>query len=177
MAKRKRKSPRRKRTRTLSAGGGGVRRRNTRRRRRGLSENGKGGWVDTAKKTGLGMAGGFGAVIAHKLIIPAATGKVPRVIAALAVGLLATKFGAPSIGSGFTGGLTALTFQNGVLADEADYADQNALSDQPIFLSEDGTVMVLEEGSDGTSFYREVTDDEARALQEAGAFNDYELVS
>jgi len=178
MAKRKRRTPRRRTNRSLSASGSRAPRRRNR-RRRGLSEAGKTSWLDSGKKTLMGGAGGLGAVVAHKLILPATAGKIPRILTALAGGLLASKFGAPSLGVGFTGGLVALTFQNGVLADEdnANYANENSLQDAPIYLDEDDNPMVLEEGEDGTSGLRYLNDDEITALHEAGAFEDYQLVS
>lgn len=172
MAKRRRKTTRRKKNRTLSSGGA-VRRRRSSRRSRGLADMFNPTVLKNSVKTaGAGALGGIGAVITNKVIIPATAGKLPRVAAAIIVGALAANFGAPAAGAGYTGGLLALTFQNGLLADDADFAPGDSLSDKPIYLDSEGNPMVLEEGGN----YRYLEEDEIDALAEAGAFDDHQLV-
>lgn len=86
-------------------------------------------------------------------------------------------FGMPHTGAGFTGGMTALTFQNGLLGEEESFADEDALSDMPLFLDDDGRPMVLEESDDGRAGYRYLSEEEIRVLDEQGAFTDYQVVS
>jgi hypothetical protein len=66
------------------------------------------------------------------------------------------------LGAGFTGGLIALTYQNGLLNDdmeETEFADDDVLSEYPPILDEDGNPMILEE-NDGEPYYRQMSADE-----------------
>lgn len=120
--------------------------------------------MNSAKSTLAAAGGGMAAVTCNKVIFAPTTGKMMRVGTALLGGFLASAFGMPSVGSGFTGGLFALTFQNGLMADgddmqETDFADENVLADQPIFLDENDNPMVLEEG-EGDPYYRYLSEEE-----------------
>lgn len=131
---------------------------------------------NSAKNVMASATGGAGAIVINKML-PASTGKLMRVGLALGIGFLASNFGMPNTGAGFTGGLLALSFQNGFLNDDAEFARTNALEDgQPIFLDDDGSPMVLDEDGDGQSGYRYLNEDEINMLQENGGFAEFEEV-
>lgn len=117
--------------------------------------------MQSAKNTISAGVGGVGAMIVNKAILPSTAGKGMKTLVALGVGFLASSFGMANVGSGFTGGMMALTFQNGLMNEDADFANPNVLSDQPMFLDEDGNPMVLEE-NDGEPYYRYLTEDEVQ---------------
>lgn len=146
----------RKKTRSRRRGMGGhtAPRRRRSRRRGGLSEVFNATKAFNAGKTTLmSGAGGFGAVIVTNNILPKTAGKMTKVLTGLAAGFLISYFGGESIGSGFSGGMTALAFPQGLLNEgDANFADENSLADNaPIFLDKDGEPMTLEEGEDGAS--------------------------
>jgi hypothetical protein len=181
MAK-KRTTTTKKRNRSLSSGG--KKRKGSKRKRHpkgvlaeiGLADNSPPTWGQSFKKTiGAGSGGGL-AIVAHKLT-PATVPKIARVGGSFILGLVAARFGMPSTGAGFFGGTIALNFQNGLMGEDANYANNNALSDMPIYLDEQGQPMVLEEGQDGTSGYRYLSDEEVAELTESGAFSEYEVVN
>src|SRR4051812_13577880 len=133
----KKKATKRRSKKALSAK---PRRRN---RKRGMSS--KGMLADilnptiamhSAKQTMAAVGGGMGAVITNKVILPPTAGKLIRVSLALGVGFLASSLGMPSVGAGYAGGMMALTFQNGLMADDdnAKFANDNSLNeDTPLF--------------------------------------------
>lgn len=176
MAKRKRKSPRRRNRKGLSAAP--RRRRSSARRSKGfLSDMFNPTVSKNSAITSLsGGAGGLGAIVAHKFLPATGAAKLMRIGAALGVGFIAATLGKPNVGAGFAGGLMALSFQNGLLADGADYANENSLMDGPIWLDENDQPMTLEEGEDGPQL-RYLSDDEIDVLHESGAFSDFEVVS
>lgn len=178
MAKKRRKTSKRK-NRSLSSGG----RKSPRRRKQhkgflseiGLADNSKLSMMQAAKKTlGAGIGGGA-SIVANKLA-PPTTGKIVKLGVSFLIAGGVAMMGMPSTGAGFFGGMVALNFQNGLLADDANFADENALADMPIFLDENDQPMVLEEGEDGTSGYRYLSDEEVQMLHEQGAFAEYEVV-
>lgn len=118
-------------------------------------------------KSTLGAgAGGLGAMIVHKSILPPTAGKVAKIGTALVGGFIANAFGMSAIGNGFAGGMMALAFQNGLLADddmqETEFADEDTLSDQPVFLDEAGEPMFLNDGG-GEPFYQYLNEEEKMA--------------
>lgn len=116
--------------------------------------------MDSAKTTLMSAGGGIGAMIVNKSILPATASKATKTITALAVGFLANSFGMGKLGAGFTGGLIALTYQNGLLNDDmqdTEFADSEVLSDYPPILDEDGNPLMLEE-NDGEPYYRAMSD-------------------
>lgn len=115
--------------------------------------------MDSAKSVLLASGGGLGAMIVNKTILPPTASKGLKTAVALGIGFLASSFGMQKLGSGFTGGLIALTFQNGLLAEDTDFADDNALSEYPPILDEYGNAVVLEE-NDGEPYYRPLTQNE-----------------
>lgn len=161
----KTKTPKRKKSKSLASGGArkGVRRR---KRKGGLSELfNPTVAMNSAKSTLAASAGGMGAVFFNKMV-PATWGKLPRVALGFGLGFLATSFGMGSTGAGFTGGTMALTFQNGFMNEDADFAEEESLSDMPLFLDEEGNPMVLEEGENGEAAYRYLSEAEIQTLNE-----------
>ena len=120
---------------------------------------------ESAKGTLAAALGGFSAVIVNKTVLPEKWGKSGKIGAALIGGFLLNNFGMKSLGASFTGGMIALAFEKGLLADNADFADDNSLSNQPLYLDEDGTPMVLEEDGSGNEYFRPMTDNETLALE------------
>ncbi len=121
--------------------------------------------MQSAKSVLMASGGGLLSMVVNKSILPPTSGKVAKVGTALIGGFLLSSFGMAAAGSGFTGGLMALAFQNGLLADdmeEQDFADENILSDEPIFLDEDGNPMFLNENG-GEPFMQYLNDAEAQA--------------
>ena len=129
--------------------------------------------MQSAKTTLAAGGGGLLAMVVNKSILPPTAGKVAKVGTALIGGFIASAFGMASVGSGFAGGLMALTFQNGLLAEddmqETEFADDNVLSDQPIFLDDDGNPMYLNDG-DGQPFYQYLNEDELAAYEGAETY-------
>lgn len=121
--------------------------------------------MQSAKNTLMASGGGLLSMVVNKSILPPTSGKVAKVGTALIGGFLLSSFGMASAGSGFTGGLMALAFQNGLLAEdmeEQDFADDDVLSDEPIFLDEDGNPMFLNENG-GEPFMQYLNEKEAIA--------------
>ncbi len=129
--------------------------------------------MQSAKTTLAAGGGGLLAMVVNKSILPPTAGKVAKVGTALIGGFIASAFGMASVGSGFTGGLMALTFQAGLLAEddmqETDFADNDVLSDQPIFLDEDGNPMFLNDGG-GEPFYQYLNEEEMAAYEGAETY-------
>lgn len=163
------KTKRRKRS-NLSSGGAGRGRRSVRRRRSkgGLSEMFSASTAKNSFKSVLASGGGgFAAVQANKIM--GGMSKPIRLLIGVGLGFFGASMGAPSLSSGFTGGMIALNFQNGLLAeddmaDNAEFADENSLADMPLYLSESGEPMqMLPDGS-----FRYLEEDEVQALADAG---------
>ena len=139
--KKRRSSGVAKRRRTPLASGGKKRRKS-----RGLSEGGTKGKIVTSVKATIGnmLGGGVGKGISK--MIPPATGKLGRLALIFFVGAAAHYLGAPNLGGGAVGALTAETFPNGLLNEEAEFADEDVLDeDTPLFLDDDGNVTYLDE--------------------------------
>jgi hypothetical protein len=164
----------------------GTKKVSRRRRKRGLSEGGVKGMlkglldpkktVQNGKTSVAGLLGGTAATLSDKLIFKTPS-KPKRLILGLVAGFIAAGVGMPGLGAGYAGGMAALAFQNGLLADNANYAEQDVLSDDaPLFLDENDNVMTLEEGNDGQAYYRYLSEEEVQTLEEAGAFSDYTMV-
>ena len=116
--------------------------------------------MNSAKDTLMSAGGGLGAMIVNKSILPSTSTKTVKVLTALGVGFFASAMGMGQLGHGFTGGMVALTFQNGLLNDDmqdTDFAEENVLNDYPPVLDEQGNPMILEEG-DGEPYYRPLND-------------------
>ena len=162
------KPRRRRRKQALSSGG--KRRRRTSHRKGGLSDMFNPTIaMHSAKSTLLAAGGGLGAMIVNKSILPPTASKATKTITALVAGFVASAFNMPTLGAGFTGGMMALTYQNGLLADgeldESEFADDDVLSEQPMALDEDGNPLILEEGNDGEQYWRSLTESEMIAYE------------
>lgn len=119
--------------------------------------------ANSAKSTLMAAAGGLGAMVVDKTVIPAKWGKTGKISAGLIGGFLLNNFGIGTIGHGFTGGMFALAFPNGLLADnmeETEFADSDVLSDSPLYLDEAGTPLILDEDGQGNEFFRPMTENE-----------------
>lgn len=147
---RKRKRTTRKRTRSKGLSSSAPIKR--RRRRSGLSD----AFSGTALKNGiidnaLGALGGAGASVGNKLISSLGiTNTLGKILAGTAVGLGASLLGAPKIGIGFAGGITALSLQSGLNDDDdtAEFAEDDVLEEGEIYQDEDGNlVKMLNDGS------------------------------
>lgn len=123
--------------------------------------------MNAGKTVGSGAAGGIAGLAIHKLL-PVATGKFMRVIIAGISGYGAAVFGYPNIGAGATGAQLALAFQNGFMGDdmeENEFADDEALSEMPVYLDEDGTPFVMEEDQQsGETYTRYLSEEEANSM-------------
>lgn len=132
--------------------------------------------MHSAKTTLAAGGGGLLAMVVNKSVLPPTAGKVAKIGTALVGGFIASAFGMASVGAGFTGGLMALTFQNGLLAEddmqETEFADDDSLSDQPIFLDEDGNPMFLNDGG-GEPFYQYLNEDEMAEYEGAQNYATY----
>lgn len=177
MAKRKRKSTRRRSRKGLSSAAPRRRRSSARRSKGFLSDMLNPTVAKNSAITAIsGGAGGLAAIIAHKFLpVAGAAPKISRIAAALGIGFVLANLGKPNVGAGFTGGMMALSFQNGVLNDGADYASNDSLMDGPIWLDENDQPMTLEEGEEGPQL-RYLSDEEINVLHEAGAFEEFEVV-
>jgi hypothetical protein len=146
---------------------GGQRRPSRRKsRRRGMSEGGGKvkNLMNAAFNNGLSsFAGGGGAVFVNKMI-PSTMGKLVKTVIALVGGGIAAAAGKPNTGAAFTGGMLALTFQNGFLNEDAPFADENALAEMPIYLDENDCPMVMQENGN----LRYLEEGEVMQLAEAG---------
>lgn len=176
MATKKQTKTRRKR-KGLHSGGTGRRRKSSRRRSTGLSAMMNPTALMNAGKQALASgAGGLGAVIVNKVILPPTANKLTRV----AVGVGGAIVGAlllnmPTVAGGFTGGMVALAFKDGVMNEgDTQFAQPDVLDpNTPLYLDEDtGAPMVLEEGENGAQ-YRYLSAEEIQTLEEQGAFTDY----
>jgi len=152
----------RRRRKALSAP---TRRRRTARRKSGLADMFNPTIaMQSAKNTLMASGGGLLSMVVNKSILPPTSGKVAKVGTALIGGFLLSSFGMASAGSGFTGGLMALAFQNGLLAEDDEmqeeyFADDDVLSDEPIFLDEQGNAMFLNENG-GEPFMQYLNEEE-----------------
>lgn len=113
------------------------------------------------KSTLMNAAGGFGANIVNKNILPSAWGKSGKIGAALIGGFLLHNFGFKDLGGGFTGGMFALATEGGLLGEDGtEFAEDTVLSaDMPLYLDEAGTPMVLEEAG-GMEYFRPMNEEE-----------------
>ncbi len=156
----------RKRRKKHALSSGGKRRRRTSHRKGGLADMFNPTIaMHSAKSTLLAAGGGLGAMIVNKSILPPTASKATKTVTALVAGFVASAFNMPTLGAGFTGGMMALTYQNGLLADDnTEFADEEVLSDSPMALDEEGNPLILEEG-DGEPYWRSLTESEMIAYE------------
>jgi hypothetical protein len=125
--------------------------------------------MNAAKTVGSGGAGGIAGLAIHKLL-PVATGKFMRVIVAGISGYGAAVFGYPNVGAGATGAQVALTFQNGFMGEdmeENEFADDESLSEMPVYLDEEGVPFVMEEDEhSGESYTRYLSEEEYNSIMQ-----------
>ena len=113
--------------------------------------------ANSFKYTLMSAAGGFGANIVNKNILPSTWGKTGKIGAALVGGFLLHNFGFNHIGGGFTGGMFALATEGGLLGENAEFAERTVLNESPLYLDESGTPMMLDEAN-GVEYFRPMTE-------------------
>ena len=161
----KRKTHKRRRAHTLSAS---PRRRS--RRRSALHGMLSGSELKNgAVNVGMGVLGGIGANVGNKLLAGLNLGTWGKIFAGAGIGLVASTMGAPKIGSGFAGGMTALALAGGLSEDELsedelseDELSEDELSEPGIYQTEDGNLVKML--NDGSVEY--LSEDEITALNE-----------
>jgi hypothetical protein len=171
------KSKPKRRKKSLSSGGTKRKRRSPARRKGFLSDaTNPTVLMNGAKQTLAAATGGVAGTHLIKWLSPTAS-KMQKALFILGVGLAGNIFGFHNMTSGAVGAMTAGAFPNGLNDDgDTNFADQDSLQDQPLFLDEQGAPMVLEEGEDGQAGYRYLSEEEVRILDEAGAFDQYQEV-
>jgi len=122
--------------------------------------------LDNAKRTLAAGIGGGASILTNKIPV----GKFGKVTIGLLGGFILNTFGLHAMGNGYTGGQIALAFSAPAtpMNEEAEFAEENSLSDKPLFLDENNNPMVLEEDlQDGTSYYRYLSEEELQEIEEA----------
>lgn len=117
----------------------------------------------SAINTGLGALGGAAASIGSKLLTGLNLGLWGKIFAGAGVGFVASSLGAPKMGIGFTGGMTALALAGGLAEEET------PLEEEPVvYQTETGEYVKML--SDGTVEY--LNEDEIEALND-GLYPNY----
>ena len=157
---------RRKRTtrkKGLSSGGNSPIRR---RKSKGLFDGVMSGsnLKNSAINVGLGALGGAGASVGSKLINGITKGNIfANILGGAIIGFVASSMGAPKIGIGFTGGMTALSLAGGLKDDDnAAFAEDNALEAGEVYQTETGEFVKML--NDGTMEF--LNDEEVMALND-----------
>lgn len=165
------------------------RKKHNRRRRSGLSESGKtstrrrrrhSGMFDgmlsgsnlktSLINTGLGMAGGAGASVGYKMIQGLKFGTIGNMLAGAGIGFIASSLGAPKMGIGFAGGVTALALQAGLSEDESN----TNFEEGEIYQTESGDYVKML--SDGNVEY--LSEEEVEALNDGNeVYPDYSTMN
>lgn len=165
----KRKTTTKKMKRRKSSLSAGTRKRRSKKKSGFLSEGNPiapANLIANGKRTIAAGLGGGAAILTNKIPV----GKFGKVMIALIGGFGMNSFGLHALGNGFTGGQVALAFSapSTPMNEDANFADENSLSDKPLFLDEEGNAMVLEEDlNDGTSYYRYLSGEELQEIEEA----------
>lgn len=99
--------------------------------------------------SGLGALGGAGSTVGSKITNTLTNGNViANILVGFGIGFVASAFGAPKIGIGYSGGATALALSGGLKDGNAEFADDDALEEGEIYQTEDGQlVRMLNDGS------------------------------
>ena len=123
----------------------------------------------SAINVALGALGGSGASVGMKLIQGVTKGNIfANILSGAVVGFVASSLGAPKIGIGFSGGITALALQGG-LKDNAEFADDDVLEEGEVYQTESGEyVKMLNDGS-----MQYLSADEAQYLMEGEVYPSY----
>lgn len=127
-------------------------------------------WMNGLKTTGAGATGGLGAMVVTKSILPSDAGKLAKLGTGLGGSLILCMMNMPNVGAGFAGGMTAMSFPNGLLGedDNANFADDESLNEPSIFLDDDGDAMMLHEDPDtGAISWRYLSEQEVAEFEEA----------
>lgn len=180
MARRRRKSGRRRSRRKgmsegqsfMSAGGRRSRKRGRRRKRGFLSETFS---TQSVKNTGKSIFGGATGGVLANIINRFEMGGLMRAGVNLGASFVAgAAFDMPNVAAGISGAYAMLLTQqiaDGTLKEEYDYADPNVLSEYPQYMDEDGNGMYL--ADDGNLYYLEEGSEGAYALADGGIYANY----
>lgn len=123
-------------------------------RKSGLSAVGKAKLMPTLKAAAGGAVGGYAASLINPML-PAKFGNLGRIGIGVGIGAVANMFlNSPNVGSGIVGAMVALNnIKTGLSEEElAEYAGYDSLSEEPMFLSEDGMELTMDE--DGNYYYQ-----------------------
>lgn len=162
---RRKKATRRRKSKGLSAA--------PRRRRRGLSAGFSGqGLKNSLLDSGYGAVGGLGAHLGNKALAGFKLGTMGKILAAAVGGFALSSFGAPKMGIGFVGGLTALTL-NDTLKEDAQFAEEDVLEEGEIYQTESGEFVKML--NDGT--IEPLSEDEQAALSEGDIYPPYSTMA
>lgn len=107
---------------------------------------------------GVGIALGL-----SKFVIPQTWGKPGKIGAAVVGGFLLNSFGGhlSNVGNGLFSSMLTQVFSPIIgLSEDANFASDNVLNEQPLYLDESGTPLVLEMDSNGNDYFREMTENE-----------------
>ena len=169
MATAKKKKPAKRRHKGLSAPHRSVKRR----RNKGLFDGGfsKDKLLDNAKTAAMGALGGVGASFANKATTGFKWGFWGKSITGAIGGFAIAAFGAPRMGAGFAGGMSALATTDSGLHDDDDGMNDE-LEDNSIYETSDGSlVRMLNDGS-----LEPLNDDEIQALND-GNYPEYSTMN
>lgn len=83
--------------------------------------------MNKVKEQAAGVLGGLAASTVNRMVLPTTSGKIAKIGTGFGGGLLASFLGFPNLGIAFSGGMTALATQNGLLNEDANFADDNVL--------------------------------------------------
>lgn len=126
-----------------------------RRRKSGLSAKmSKTQLMPTLKAAAGGAVGGYAASLINPML-PTKLGSLGRIGIGVGIGAIANMFlNAPNVGSGVVGAMVALNNIKTTLSEEelAEYAGYDSLSEEPMYLSEDGIELSMDE--DGNYYYQ-----------------------
>lgn len=123
-----------------------------RRRKRGLSAGvNQASMMNSLKLAGAGAIGGYLANMTNNML-PEKIGALGRIGVGVLGGAVVSQFlGYNNIASGWVGGYVALNNPKSGLSEDVEFADDDALSEEPLYLSEEGIPLTLNE--DGSYSY------------------------
>ena len=111
---------------------------------------------------GVGIALGL-----SKFVIPQTWGKPGKIGAAVVGGFILNSFGGhlSNVGNGLFSSMLTQVFSPIIgLSEDANFASDNILDEQPLYLDESGTPLVLEMDSNGEEYFREMSADEMEGM-------------
>jgi len=122
--------------------------RHKRRSRRGGLHAASTQMMSAAKHSGAAAIGGYLGSMLNGMM-PEKVGTIGRIAIGIGLGIAAEQFAnMPNVGAGAVGAIVAL---NNPTKGLAEFADEDTLSEEPLYLSEDGQPLMLSE--DGDFYY------------------------